>query len=260
MPRHKTEARNRPAPAADYAALICQILKICQDNRLQRLPSIPLVKFLYMSECEYYQLYRRRLSKLGWFFYKYGPWASELKDDPALVESETKVISANHCIKYHKLDWLEAKLHGDYVEDLAVKSVVRRVVTPWALRYTEEEARWEYVTRELLNEVYFNTAPMRHARFEETLDFDLIPPIKPAVDLVVDKKWIAEVKLRFRRSAKAPTESTRDLYPLPELAPAVRDSVTRALEQVSYEEDGSLQGFVPLSTKTEDLQGAFGDE
>ena len=259
MPRPKTDTLQEPAPVADYSALVCQVLKTCMDNQLSKLPSIPLVKFLYLSECEYYRLYRRRLSKLGWFFYKYGPWAPELKEDPDLVESETTVVSANRCIKYHKLDWLEAKLHGDYVEDFDARSVVKRVVTPWALRYTEEEARWELTTRELLNEVYFHTAPMRHARFEDTLDFSQIPPARPALELKIDPKWVADVKRRFRDTCKK-AEPGRSLYPLPELAPAVRDSVTRALEQLSEDEDGSLGGYVPFEVDSRDLEGAFGDE
>lgn len=259
MPRHKTDANQEPAAVADYSALVCQVLKTCLGNRLSKLPSIPLVKFLYLSECEYYRLYRRRLSSLGWFFYKFGPWAREFAKDSNLVEMENKVIESNKCIKYRKLDWLEARLHGDYIEDADARIVVRQIVTPWAQRYAEGEERWELITRELLNEVYFHTAPMRHARFEETLDFALIPPARPALELKIDAKWVAEVKRKFRDACKK-AEPSRSLYPLPELAPAVRDSVTRALEQLSEDEDGSLGGYVPFEVDSRDLEGAFGDE
>lgn len=257
MPRAKTDAQQEPTPVADYSAMVCQVLKTCLDNRLSKLPSIPLVKFLYLSECEYYRLYRRRLSKLGWFFYKYGPWAPELKEDPDLVESETKIVTANRCIKYHKLDWLEAKLHGDYVEDLDARSVVNRVVTPWALRYTEEEAQWELTTRELLNEVYFHTAPMRHARFEDTLDFTLVPPATPTVELKIDVRWVVEVKRKFRDSRNK-AEPGRSLYPLPELAPLVRENVAAALQRLDDEEGHWLTNDVRV--KLDSAGGSFGVE
>jgi hypothetical protein len=197
------------------------------------------------------------LSTLGWIFYKFGPWARELAGDSSLVETEKKVIGTDKCIKYHKLDSPEAKPHGDYMEDSDAREVVRRVVTPWALRYTEEEARWELITRELLNEVYFHTAPMRHARFKETLDFTLIPPASPTVELKIDLKWVAEVKRRFRQVHKK-AEPGRSLYPLPELAPAVRENVAAALERLDEEEGRWLTG--DFRVKVEGSDGALGVE
>lgn len=257
MPRHKTDANQEPAAVADYSALVCQVLKTCLDNRLSKLPSIPLVKFLYLSECEYYRLYRRRLSSLGWFFYKFGPWAKEFTGDSNLVEMEKKSVATNKCIKYRKLDWLDAKRHGDYIEDSDACGVVRRVVTPWALRYTEEEAHWDLITRELLNEVYFHTAPMRHARFKDTLDFTLIPPAMPTVELKIDPKWVVEVKRKFR-DARKKAEPGRSLYPLPELAPVVRENVAAALQRLNDEEGPWLTNDVRVKLDT--AGGSFGIE
>jgi hypothetical protein len=109
----------------------------------------------------------------------------------------------------------------------------------------------------LLNEVYFHTAPMRHARFKETLDFTLIPPASPTVELKIDLKWVAEVKRRFRQVHKK-AEPGRSLYPLPELAPAVRENVAAALERLNEEEGRWLTG--DFRVKVEGSDGALGVE
>jgi hypothetical protein len=100
---------------------------------------------------------------------------------------------------------------------------------------------------------------MRHAEFKETSDFALIPSTQPAVELKIDPKWVAEVKRRFRTERKK-TETSRSLYPLPELAPVVRDAVTHALEQLTEEEVGQLGDYVPFAATDRDLEGALGDE
>lgn len=217
-----------------------------------------MVKFLYLCECEYFRRYRRRLTPLRWFFYKYGPWARELaKRDQQFVEREDKIVSADKCIKYYKLDWLTAKLPGEYLEDIAARAVVRQVVRQWAKRYTEDEAKWELVTRELLNEVYHHTAPMRHAKRGEMLDFSLIPPAKPTIEVKLDRQRIAEVKKRFH-SLKKNKSTTQSLYPLPELAPNVREKIATALERLEQEEYNWLTG--DFSVKIDKEDGTFGVE
>lgn len=256
----KNNELNQQAPLlTDFSLLICQVLKLCLHHRLNRLPSKPLVKLLYLSECEYYRRYRRRLTSLNWFFYKYGPWANELAEaNPELIEREDKVIEANKCVKYFKLDWLSAKLHGDYIEDLEARTVVKHVVTPWAKRFAEEGANWQLVTRELLNEVYHHTAPMRYAKFGRPLDFTLISPAKLTIEIKLDPMHIAEVKKHFRlhKKHKSPKQS---LYPLPELAPGLRDAIAAALNQLDEEELFVMRDF-PIDVTDEDLRGAFDEE
>jgi len=227
---------NRAKPAlADFRALICQVLKECRSYRLVKIPAIPLVKFLYLSECEYYYRYRQRLTSLGWFCYKYGPWARELAyADGGSVEVLEKAVTPERCVKYWRLDAL-CLPSADAIESLEARSVVRQVVKPWAQRFAAEESDWELATRELLDHVYHHTAPMRHARFGEPLDFDSIPSAQPSFTVELPRERVAELRRQLRAIWKTPSCS-EPLYPLPELAPSVREHVTEALARLEDEE------------------------
>jgi hypothetical protein len=125
-----------------------------------------ILKLLYLLDIESYRKAGATLTGFDWKFYRYGPWAASY--DEALQDAvRANKISINapdvdegatFINPTQKL--LLAAVFPNVVQELTAK----RIIETWASRPTVE----------LLDYVYFHTAPMRDAVRNEPLDFSTV--------------------------------------------------------------------------------------
>jgi hypothetical protein len=161
-----------------------------------------LLKLLYLFDIETFRQGRSTMTGFSWIFYKYGPWAREY--DPLLEELQSSNVIALHAGTQPDLDTV-------FID--AVQSVPLSAAFPFALEEIRArriiEAWADRPTGELLDYVYFYTAPMREAQRGEPLDFDSILQEEPAPEYKRTNSVIAadERKKRQKEFRKSISEA-----------------------------------------------------
>jgi hypothetical protein len=140
----------------DLRSLIAYVIARARDRDVT-LNQTKLVKLLYLIDVERAASARPSLTGLRWVFFHYGPYALELPETLEKMEGSEVIVS----------QWNDAKLYraapgAPTGEDWP--SGTRSLVDSVLRRYAELELN------ELLDFVYFHTAPMRGAVRGQTLD------------------------------------------------------------------------------------------
>jgi len=130
-----------------------------------------LLKLLYLFDVEYYRNYRQTFTGFAWKFFHLGPWAPEF--DPALEGLVAKGILSQQqsnkefeTIFYRPDERIDPREPFSNVKD---EYILRRVLKLWGTRSTGE----------ILDHVYFQTAPMEAGIRNAPLDFSVIHSEKP---------------------------------------------------------------------------------
>jgi hypothetical protein len=152
----------------DLRSLIAYIVARTRDRDVT-VNQTKLVKLLYLIDVERAASARPSLTGLRWVFFHYGPYALELPETLEKMEGSEVIVS----------QWRDAKLYraapgAPTGEDWP--SGTRSLVDSVLRRYAELELN------ELLDFVYFHTAPMRGAIRGEPLDMTQArtnPPQRP---------------------------------------------------------------------------------
>ena len=143
-----------------------------------------LLKLLYLLDIEAYRESRTTLTGFSWKFYLYGPWAIEY--ERLLSELNRSGIVA---LRTGELGGLET-VFVNATESVPLEKAfpaakqefrTRRIIEAWADRPTGE----------LVDYVYFHTAPMRDARRNEPLDFDSVFSEEPQAKYTRSKSTTA---------------------------------------------------------------------
>ncbi|MBI4535311.1 MAG: DUF4065 domain-containing protein, partial [Ignavibacteriae bacterium] len=144
--------------------ILIQVLSEAVDKG-KSLGKTRLVKFLYLTEVEYYREIGERLTELRWLFYHYGPYALELEDilaEPKFKRSEFKTEDDRDVILFRVAEPMPSYARR---VDVKVSLLVKKIVGRWI----------DKTLAELLDFVYFETEPMQTAeRRGELLDFSTV--------------------------------------------------------------------------------------
>jgi Protein of unknown function (DUF4065) len=125
-----------------------------------------ILKLLYLLDIESYRNTEATLTGFEWKFYKYGPWAASYDDALQAASQANKIVVSER-------EFDEGATFINPVERLSLSHVfpnviqeltAKRIIETWAARPTVE----------LLDYVYFHTAPMRDAVRNEPLDFSIL--------------------------------------------------------------------------------------
>jgi hypothetical protein len=125
-----------------------------------------ILKLLYLLDIESYRRTGATLTGFDWKFYRFGPWAQSY-DEALQAAVEANKISVN------ARNFDEGATFINPVEKLALDKVfpnvvqeltAKKIIETWATRPTVE----------LLDYIYFHTAPMRDAIRNEPLDFSTL--------------------------------------------------------------------------------------
>jgi hypothetical protein len=155
-----------------------------------------LLKLLYLFDVEYYRAHRQTFTGFGWKFFHLGPWAAEF--DPALEGLLAKgILSQQQSSKEFETVFYQPDARIDPREPFSnVKDeyILRGVLKMWGTRSTGE----------ILDYVYFQTAPMEAGIRNAPLDFSVIQPERPtAYSRSSSGKTKAEIqKLRTKFEAE----------------------------------------------------------
>lgn len=144
--------------------ILLQILQETEDRGLS-LGKTQLIKFLYLTEVEFYRESGKRATELDWIFHLYGPYAYEIESilaQPEFQKQTSKTAAEKDFIHYMIAE--SKKEYGAYV-DPKISLIVKKVVSRWGKASLSE----------LLDYVYFETEPMQHVKMRgERLDFSAI--------------------------------------------------------------------------------------
>jgi hypothetical protein len=131
-----------------------------------------LLKLLYLFDVEYYRVHRQTFTGFCWKFFHLGPWAAEF--DPALeglvmkgALSQQRSNTEFETVFYRSAERIDPREAFSNVKD---EYILRGVLKLWGKRSTGE----------ILDYVYFQTAPMEAGIRNAPLDFSVIQPEKPS--------------------------------------------------------------------------------
>lgn len=144
--------------------LIPYIIDQAQD-RGDTVTTIRLVKFLYLIDLEYYRVYRKTLMGLNWIFYRFGPYAFELKEigDQIGYQLEREEFEAGQ--KRGIIFRAGQEVNRPIWLEYGAEAVIDRILDTWAGIETDF----------LLEYVYNRTEPMKNAERGKPLDFVTVP-------------------------------------------------------------------------------------
>ena len=117
-----------------------------------------IVKLFYLLECWYFQLHKKRLSDLEWKYYNHGPYSQEVESmlfDARMLEGANRERRFRRVFRRHRGESPE-------VTD-EIKRLVDHIVKDWGDRDLYE----------VLDHVYYETAPMRDVTRGQVLDLSL---------------------------------------------------------------------------------------
>jgi hypothetical protein len=131
-----------------------------------------LLKLLYLFDVEYYRAHRQTFTGFGWKFFHLGPWAAEFDptlDDLVIKGTLVQQRSNNEfeTAFYRSAERTDTREPFSNVKD---EYILRGVLKRWGTRSTGE----------ILDYVYFQTAPMEAGIRNASLDFSVIQPEQPA--------------------------------------------------------------------------------
>jgi len=130
-----------------------------------------LLKLLYLFDVEYYRVHRQTFTGFGWKFFHLGPWAAEF--DPALDDLVIKgtLLQQRSNTEFETSFYRSAERIDpcEAFSTLKDEFILRGVLRLWGTRSTGE----------ILDYVYFQTAPMEAGIRNAPLDFSVIQPEKP---------------------------------------------------------------------------------
>jgi hypothetical protein len=174
--------------------ILLSILSEAQSKNLH-VGKTQLVKYLYLTEVEYYREAGSRLTDLDWKFYHYGPYAFELEtilEEKIFKHEEIKISTEK---SFNKFTVAEPTKHYNDLVDVKTSLIIKRIIGMWG----------DKPLQDLLDYVYFETEPMQVVdRRGQRLNFSTIKkdessaiiPLKASKDA---EKRIAVLRGRFSK-------------------------------------------------------------
>jgi hypothetical protein len=125
-----------------------------------------ILKLLYLLDIESYRRTGATLTGFDWKFYRFGPWAASYDDAlQTAVQAQKITVNAREFDEGATfINPTEKVLLNKIFPDIVQEFTAKKIIEAWAARPTVE----------LLDFVYFHTAPMRDAVRNDRLDFSTV--------------------------------------------------------------------------------------
>ena len=148
--------------------LVARICAYCRENNLLPPGQVRTTKLVYLVEYNYYGWEQKRLTDLDWVFWRYGPWSKTLS---SVLTQDFHTPQENEIEpgKFRPVHWTPPQFDRPRLkfDNVALEGIIPTVLDRFAaMPYNE-----------LLDYVYFETAPMKDAVKGQPLDFSGI--LKP---------------------------------------------------------------------------------
>jgi len=203
--------------------LVARICNYYKQNHLLEPGQVRTTKLIYLIEHNYYGWERKHLTDLDWIFWHYGPWSPTLtrvlKEDFKIPHEQEPSPG-----KFIPVQWTPPDFDAPELKfsNVTAEGIVLGVLDRFAaLPYNE-----------LLDYVYFETAPMKDAVKGQPLDFSGIPKPELFVDPVslLPSKLFNELRQKFLRlDISKPSES---------MVHVVNEELLKSID--SLDEEGSF--------------------
>lgn len=202
------------------------------------LPKTKLVKLLYLIDTNFYRHFRRILTGARWFYYLYGPYAHEIDSAIKSIEGFDLAESQFLTRRGRKGFAYKATIEEDLRDILPLDSrqVVYNTLRKWAIEDLNT----------ILDYVYFDTPPMKEARFGEFLDFSRIPPVtahgerERRKEVSIPRERMEELRRRYWESADRRRQRAAQIRVVP---PVFDRMYARAVELLGKQERSDLEGL-----------------
>lgn len=217
--------------------LIFYIIKEVNEAGVS-LPKTKLMKLLYLIDVETYRTFHRLLTSAHWFFYLYGPYATEVD---SMIDSlagyhieERQFVSRSGRRGFSYTMMQEPDLES--ILSLDERLVAYAVLSKWK----DEELNT------ILDHVYFETPPMVNAQFEQELDFSTIDRAAKRTSTDVSVAPIpGEIIQRLREEYKASLQRRRAEASRIHIDPPRYDEIyVTNLKVMNTQEESGLEEFV----------------
>jgi hypothetical protein len=151
-----------------------------------------ILKLLYLLDIEAYRKTRVTLTGFDWKFYKYGPWTAAYDDALQEAAQASKIVlnAPNDDEGATFINVTEKLPLAEVFPDIVQRLTAKKIIEAWASRPTVE----------LLDYVYFHTAPMRDARRNEPLDFSTVEKEEPLLHYTGIKSKTDERETQRKRT------------------------------------------------------------
>lgn len=172
-------------------AIICRV-----QDREGYVNKTKLIKYLYLTDIEHFKLHKETFTGFDWFFYKYGPYASEYNDiyEEMKKTAEISVRSGDRADLDTEFISTDERVEFDNIfENITEESIVKRIIDRWATEHLGK----------MLDYVYFYTLPMEEVNRGEKLNFNklLETGMVPKFELTkgtLTKREILELKEKVK--------------------------------------------------------------
>lgn len=190
-----------------------------------------ILKLLYLLDIENYRKAAATLTGFDWKFYRYGPWTAAY-DDALQTAAQANKIAINSPNADEGATFIDPvgslslnRIFPNIVDALMAK----KIIETWAARPTVE----------LLDYVYFHTAPMRDAVRNEALDFSILSreeklPHYTGIKSKENEKEIQRKRKELLQKLRATTKAP--IAPL-DPPPKYDESYWSALEKLESDAD-----------------------
>ncbi len=191
------------------------------ESRDGRLTKIRLVKFLYLLDLYAVQAGGSPVTRWPWAFVHYGPYCRESTDAIDAAEKYGFLVADAYESRFRDEDFKLYRTGPKATEDQS-QSVLSRLPLHVNSSLNAAVRRWHDDTYDLLDHVYFHTAPMRGAKPGQILSFTNVKmpdyaALRPVRMLPLSEKKKAKVRELI---AKLP-----EPQPVPQPNPALYDDV-----------------------------------
>jgi len=202
------------------------------------LPKTKLVKLLYLIDTNFYRYFRRILTEARWFYYLYGPYAHEIDSAIRSIEGYDLAESQFLSRRGRKGFAYKATIEEDLRDILPLdgRQVVYNTLRRWAIEDLNS----------ILDHVYFDTPPMKGARFGEFLDFSKIPPVTARAErerrkeVPIPRERMEELRRRYWESVDRRRQRAAQVSVV---LPVFDRVYARAVELLGNEEMSDLEGL-----------------
>ena len=203
--------------------------EICRFTQSRHVPlgAVRAQKLFYLLECEFYAWENARLTDLSWIFYHYGPWSPDLADIlQTRFKVEDEILPDGR--PFHRISPPERVSDAEpppFPPD--VRGMFERVMDTWAARPLPE----------VLDYVYFQTAPMQGVERRQILEFKKIAPARSARFPINPYALMEpEQKTRMRQILAAWASRIREAPKPPAVRHEADDLLDEALQAIAREE------------------------
>ena len=206
--------------------LVLFLIDQLQDKGAE-ISAIRIIKYLYLTDYEYYRRNGEILTGINWFRYHYGPYFFEWPEVLQKADLDIKVEEIYTSKGKGRTFRVNEEQNVKDLFDESTLSMFNKILNRWSLENLDT----------LLDYVYFDTEPMQNAKFKEVLDFSKTNrktnPYRLPMHIGLDKTESEKIQNLIKKKKSQPIQKLR--------SPVFDDFYFRVLSRMTDEDNLSMR-------------------